>query len=85
VVIQEVSFMANQEHLDILKQGVEVWNKWKRDNVVQWTDMKLLGDEYQAKQLIDKDGEEKTRDTQISEYQAADSHPAMTKSTPSHC
>jgi len=21
--------MANQEHLDILKQGVEVWNKWR--------------------------------------------------------
>ncbi len=24
--------MANQEHLDILKQGVEVWNKWRKDN-----------------------------------------------------
>src|SRR5258706_7178520 len=24
--------MANQEHLDILKQGVEVWNKWKQEN-----------------------------------------------------
>src|SRR5260370_37560157 len=24
--------MANQEHLDILKQGVEVWNKWREDN-----------------------------------------------------
>jgi hypothetical protein len=22
--------MANQEHLDILKQGVEVWNLWRR-------------------------------------------------------
>ena len=24
--------MANQEHLDILKQGVHVWNQWKREN-----------------------------------------------------
>lgn len=24
--------MANQEHLDILKQGVEVWNQWRDDN-----------------------------------------------------
>ena len=24
--------MANQEQLEILKQGVEVWNKWRKDN-----------------------------------------------------
>jgi uncharacterized protein YjbI with pentapeptide repeats len=24
--------MANEEHLKILKQGVEVWNKWRKDN-----------------------------------------------------
>src|SRR5215472_19266063 len=24
--------MANQEHLDILKQGVEVWNTWRQDH-----------------------------------------------------
>ena len=24
--------MANPEHLEILKQGVEVWNKWREDN-----------------------------------------------------
>jgi uncharacterized protein YjbI with pentapeptide repeats len=24
--------MANQEQLDILKQGVDVWNKWRREN-----------------------------------------------------
>jgi hypothetical protein len=24
--------MANEEHLEILKQGVEVWNKWREDN-----------------------------------------------------
>jgi hypothetical protein len=23
--------MANQEHLEILKQGVEVWNQWGLD------------------------------------------------------
>src|SRR5205085_1528774 len=25
--------MANQEHLDILKQGVEVWNRWKQKHL----------------------------------------------------
>jgi len=24
--------MANEEHLDILKQGVEVWNQWRKEN-----------------------------------------------------
>ncbi len=24
--------MANQEHLDILKQGTEVWNKWRQEH-----------------------------------------------------
>jgi Pentapeptide repeats (8 copies) len=24
--------MANQEHLDIIKQGVDVWNKWRKAN-----------------------------------------------------
>jgi pentapeptide repeat protein len=24
--------MANQEHLDILKQGVDVWNKWRKEH-----------------------------------------------------
>jgi uncharacterized protein YjbI with pentapeptide repeats len=24
--------MANQEHLDILKKGVEEWNKWRENN-----------------------------------------------------
>ncbi len=24
--------MANQEHLDLLKQGVDVWNKWRKEN-----------------------------------------------------
>jgi uncharacterized protein YjbI with pentapeptide repeats len=24
--------MANQEHLDILKQGVEIWNQWRNEH-----------------------------------------------------
>jgi hypothetical protein len=24
--------MANEEHLGILKQGVEVWNQWREEN-----------------------------------------------------
>src|SRR6266496_1120658 len=24
--------MANQEYLDLLKQGVDIWNKWRREN-----------------------------------------------------
>jgi hypothetical protein len=24
--------MANPEHLEILKQGVEVWNRWQEEN-----------------------------------------------------
>ena len=24
--------MANPEHLEILKQGVDVWNKWREEN-----------------------------------------------------
>ncbi len=25
--------MTNQEHLDILKEGVEVWNAWRKENM----------------------------------------------------
>ena len=31
--------MANQEHLDILKQGVEVWNEWREENAEVWPDL----------------------------------------------
>jgi len=33
--------MANEEHLDILSQGVEVWNKWRKEN--QWVTTELNG------------------------------------------
>jgi uncharacterized protein YjbI with pentapeptide repeats len=33
--------MANQEQLNILRQGVEVWNKWRRDN--QYVKVDLSG------------------------------------------
>jgi len=41
--------MANPEHLEILKQGVEVWNEWrKEDNEVQpdLSKSDLAGDDF---------------------------------------
>ena len=32
--------MANQQHLDILRQGVEVWNEWLENS----SDIKSLGE-----------------------------------------
>src|SRR2546429_9894236 len=29
---KRVEDMANQEHLDLLKQGVDVWNKWREEH-----------------------------------------------------
>ena len=33
--------MANQEQLDILKQGVVVWNEWRKKNLGVGADLKL--------------------------------------------
>src|SRR5579859_3400258 len=29
---EEATSMANQEHLDLLKQGVKVWNQWRQEH-----------------------------------------------------
>ena len=31
--------MANPEHVKILKQGVDVWNRWRKENPSQLIDM----------------------------------------------
>ena len=31
--------MANKEHLDLIKQGVEVWNKWRGENTGEIPDI----------------------------------------------
>lgn len=35
--------MANQEHLDIIKQGIEVWNLWREDHPNRWKRPDLVG------------------------------------------
>src|SRR5215208_2949586 len=35
----EVSRMANDEHVRILKQGVGGWNKWRKENSKVWPDL----------------------------------------------
>ena len=32
--------MANQEHLDLLRQGVEVWNQWRKEDAENIPDLK---------------------------------------------
>ncbi len=39
--------------------------------VVVWSELTMLGDEYRAQQKLDEDGEEKTKNTRIKEYQEA--------------
>ncbi len=35
----EVSEMANEEHLRILKQGVTAWNQWREDHPNEIVDL----------------------------------------------
>jgi hypothetical protein len=32
-------FLGNEEHLKLLKQGVEVWNRWRAENPDVWPDL----------------------------------------------
>ncbi len=32
--------MANAEHIDILKEGVERWNAWREENKEVWPDLR---------------------------------------------
>jgi uncharacterized protein YjbI with pentapeptide repeats len=34
--------MANEEHLKILKQGVEAWNRWREENPTVWPDLSRM-------------------------------------------
>ena len=39
--------MANEEHLTILKQGADVWNRWRKDNIktipdLTWADLREI-------------------------------------------
>jgi uncharacterized protein YjbI with pentapeptide repeats len=40
--------MANQEHLNILKQGAEVWNKWRKENPAIEPDLSNIDLEREA-------------------------------------
>src|SRR5437764_435475 len=44
--------MANEEHLKILKQGVEQWNKWRSENTIR---PELGGADLNSANLVDAD------------------------------
>ncbi|HEV7906046.1 MAG TPA: toll/interleukin-1 receptor domain-containing protein [Pyrinomonadaceae bacterium] len=47
--------MANEEHLEILEQGVEVWNKWRYENEVEpdLSDADLSGRDLVSWEIVD--------------------------------
>lgn len=45
--------MANPEHVDILRQGIEVWNQWRSNNRGKWLD--LSGADFSNEELTDAD------------------------------
>jgi hypothetical protein len=61
--------LADEHHIGPRLADVQ----WGDTNlaVVDWSQVKKLGDEYEAQQKLDADGEEKTKNTRIREYQEA--------------
>ena len=45
--------MPNQKHLNILKQGVEVWNQWRKENTA--IPINLSGYNFQGMALVKYD------------------------------
>ena len=61
--------LADEHHIGPRLADVQ----WGDTNlsVVDWSELTMLGDEYRAQQKSDADGEEKTKNTRIKEYQEA--------------
>ena len=51
--------MANPEHLETLRRGVEAWNRWRRESPE--TIVNLIGADLEGSQLVDVDFERKSR------------------------
>jgi uncharacterized protein YjbI with pentapeptide repeats len=53
--------MANEEHLKILKQGVERWNKWRLENAKNAIRPDLIGADLSSADLRGADMSRSTR------------------------
>lgn len=58
--------MANPEHLAILKQGVEVWNQWRKDRPEIEPDLK--GANLKNLNLLEQKGQKYNIDETTSEF-----------------